>query len=335
MAAGFLALCFVYTLTGIFGSLTVLHTVARIIWSPRRALKKQRREAPPSCLLDASLGTHNYVTANGLKFHYVSAGDDSKPLMLFLHGFPEFWFSWRHQIKEFSRDYHVVAIDMRQGERPTKRSDYSVDVLHKDIVELVPALGYETCVLVAHDWGGVVAWTVAAKNPALVEKLIVMNCPHPRIFAKGRSIGQILKSHYMFTFQLPWLPEFAIRLHDYQAIYDSFQGKKTGVHNKASFPPSLVEAYKYVFSKPGALTGPINYYRSVFTRPSRLPSKPLEMPTLLIWGDDDAALDKKMADMHTSVVSNLTVKHISNCSHWVQQDTPEAVNHYMREFLSS
>ena len=109
MAAGFLALCFVYTLTGIFGSLTVLHTVARIIWSPRRALKKQRREgkrvrklglvgrhfeyafnlAPPSCLLDASLGTHNYVTANGLKFHYVSAGDDSKPLMLFLHGFPE------------------------------------------------------------------------------------------------------------------------------------------------------------------------------------------------------------------------------------------------------
>eukprot|EP00731_Ephydatia_muelleri_P018918 Em0011g958a len=304
---------FVYFVTAIFGTLAFLYTVASVLWNPRRAFKKQRRDAPPSCLLDASLGTHKYVTANGLKFHYVSAGDESKPLMLFLHGFPEFWFSWRHQIKEFSKDYHVVAIDMRQGvepKRPTKRSDYSVDVLHKDIVKLVRALEYETCILVAHDWGGVVAWTVAAKNPELVEKLIVMNCPHPRIyemFITGGNIGQVLKSNYMYIFQLPWLPEFILQLHDYKLLYECFQGKEMGVHNKASFPPSLVEAYKYVFSKPGALTGPINYYRSLFTRRSEYKG-PLEVPTLLIWGDDDAILDKKMADMHTSVVTKLVVR---------------------------
>ncbi|KAL5486626.1 hypothetical protein EMCRGX_G019130 [Ephydatia muelleri] len=335
MAAVFVGI--VYVLAAIFGSLATCATFVGILrHGPLRAFKKHRRDVPPSCLLDTTLGTHHYVLANGIRFHYVSAGDDSKPLLLLLHGFPEFWFCWRHQLKEFAKDYHVVAVDMRgynETERPPNKNDYALDILLKDIAELVPALGHSTCTLVAHDWGAIVAWGVAAKHPQLVEKLVIMNCPQTSVFRKfvRTNPRQLLKSWYVFVFQLPWLPEFMLQLHDYMFLDGAF--RKGGVHNETFFPPDLVEAYKYVLSKPGALTAAINYYRCMFTRPSKLPRGPLTMPILVIWGDNDVALDKKMADMHMSVGTNVVVKHIPNCSHWVQQDAADTVNQYMRDFL--
>jgi len=161
MAGGwrFSLLSFVFIV--LWSYVTVLRTAWAILRHPFKALKKTPRDVPPACLLDPSLGSHEYVMANGLKFHCVSAGDKSKPLMLFVHGFPEFWFSWRYQLREFCKDYHVVAMDMRgysETERPPNKQDYRIDLLSQDIVELIPALGYSSCTLVAHDWGGAVAW---------------------------------------------------------------------------------------------------------------------------------------------------------------------------------
>lgn len=331
---------FFIVLWGAFASLKILW---EIIMRPKLTLKRTRREVPPACMLDPALGSHEYVTANGLKFHYVVAGNRTKPLMLLLHGFPEFWFSWRYQLRAFSKDYRVVAVDLRgynDTQRPQGRKEYVLKNLRQDIVELIPALGHTSCVLVGHDWGGAIAWSVAHHNPELVDKLIVLNCPHTRIMWRHLSSTwkQMMRSWYMFMFQIPKLPEFMMSLRDYGYFSAIFRGRQGGVRNKDAFTTEAVEAYKYVFSQPGALTGPVNYIRCIFEvekTEKKLSQGEIETPTLLIWGDSDAFLDSAMADKHTRYVTDLTVKHIPNCSHWVQQDQPDLVNEYIKEFLES
>ena len=229
----------------------------------------------------------------------------------------------------------MVAVDLRgygETEHPPKTRDYAITNLSQDIVQLIPALGHSDAILVAHDWGGGVAWEVAQKKPELLKKLIIINSPHPRAFKMSAS--QLLKSWYMFFFQVPWLPEFALSQRDCGFLYASFHGKKGGVRNKDAFTLEDLEAYKYVFSQPGAFTGPINYYRCVFGK-SLFEAKKvnIKVPTLIIWGDDDMFLESCMADAHGEFVSDLTVKHIPKCSHWAQQDQPERVNQCMRDFI--
>ena len=236
-----------------------------------------------------------------------------------------------------------MAVDLRgYGEttKPPNISDYALPLLCQDIVELVPALGYANCILVGHDWGGAIAWEVATKHPDLVEKLIVLNCPHGRVFEKtlAGTWSQFMKSWYMLLFQIPVLPEFMLSMRDFSYFNIIFRGRKAGVRNLDAFPPDAVEAYKYVFSQPGALTAPINYIRNVLNLVSgkdETRRKTIDTPTLLVWGDDDMFLESAMADAHQSFVTNLTIKHIPNCSHWVQQDQPDTVNQYMREFLKN
>ena len=334
-----------YSLVLLWSTLAFLRALWVIVRSPRAALRKSPRDIPPDCLKDESLGTHQYVKANGVTLHCVCAGDKSKPLMLFLHGFPEFWFSWRHQIREFAGDYYVVAVDMRgygDSERPPNKRDYLLSTLRQDVVELVGALGYSSCVLVAHDWGGVVAWRAVQHRPDLFDRFIVMNCPHASVYKKQFSTGwsQFMKSWYILLFQMPWLPEFIFGLNDYIYFNAVFRGKKSGAKNKdTAFPPDVLDAYKYTFSKPGAMTSPLNYYRCMFNEMKRVKGgprpKPIEVPTLILWGDNDAFLDRGMADMHERVATNLTVRHIPDCSHWVQQDCPQLTNQYMWEFLKN
>ncbi len=163
---------------------------------------------------------HNFIKTNGINLHYVSQGTGK--LMLMLHGFPEFWYSWRHQIAEFASDYCVVAVDLRgynDSDKPQEVAAYQMLELLADVKGIISGLGYEDCILVAHDWGGAIAWNFAYKYPSMVEKLIVMNLPHPTKFAAGlQTWQQLQKSWYIFFFQIPFLPEFIFQANNYQAI---------------------------------------------------------------------------------------------------------------------
>ena len=235
-------------------------------------------------------------------------------------------------MKHFSDDYHVVAVDMRgynKTDRPPDVHDYTLPNLCQDVVELIPALGHDKAILVAHDWGGGVAWTVADRHPEVVEKLIVMNCPHPAVLKKRiQSFSQRMK---MWFILIPWFPEFQFSIGNCEILKDLFRGEN-GVCNKQSLTLEDVEAYRYVFSQPGALKYPINYYRGTFLVDMKY-GPAITMPTLLIWGDSDAFFDLAVADDHGDVVPDLRVKHIEKCSHWVQNDNPERVNQHIREFL--
>ncbi len=277
---------------------------------------------------------HEYITSNGVKLHYVTQGEG--PLMLMLHGFPEFWYSWRHQIPEFAKDFKVVAIDLRgynDSDKPEDKSAYVMDEFIKDVEGVIKGLGYERCVLVGHDWGGAIAWSFAYAHPEMVERLIVLNLPHPAKFAQGfRTPQQLLRSSYVFFFQLPWIPELLLQSSDYQAIETAFTSMAV---DKSAFTKADLEAYKNAAAKRGALTAMLNYYRN-FLQQKMLSQdwSVLEVPTLMIWGENDTALGKELTYGTEAHVRNLQIKYIPNCSHWVQQEQPQLVNQYMREFLA-
>ena len=278
--------------------------------------------------------THEYITTNGVKLHYVTQGEGR--LMLMLHGFPEFWYSWRHQIPEFAKNYKVVAVDLRgynDSDKPKEQSAYIRAEFIKDVKGIITGLGYETCVLVGHDWGGAIAWSFAYAYPEMVEKLIILNLPHPAKFAQGlMTPQQLLKSSYVFFFQVPVLPELQLQWNDYQAIGTALTGMAV---NKSTFSPADIEAYKNSAAKRGALTAMLNYYRNAFQgffKPQKWGI--LEVPTLMIWGEKDTALGKELTYGTEAYVRNFQIHYIPNCSHWVQQEQPQLVNQYMREFLS-
>jgi len=276
---------------------------------------------------------HGYVIANKVKLHYVTEGEG--PLMLMLHGFPEFWYSWRYQIPEFAKYFQVVAVDLRgynDSDKPKEQSAYVMDEFIKDVEGVIRGLGHEKCVLVGHDWGGVIAWYFAYTYPQMLEKLIVLNIPHPAKFSQGmRTPQQLLKSFYIFLFQLPWLPEFLIEFSDYQLLENAFQGMAV---DKSAFTAADINAYKHAAAKPGALTAMLNYYRNIFQQNLFNSSWGiLEVPTLMIWGENDSALGKELSYGTEAYVRDFRIRYISNCSHWVQQEKPELVNQYMREFL--
>ncbi|XP_052796397.1 epoxide hydrolase 4-like [Mya arenaria] len=298
-------------------------------------LKLKKRNVMPPCLNDPSLGNHDFVHLEDIRLHYVASGDEGKPLMLFLHGFPEFWYSWRFQIREFRKDYRVVAVDMRgygDSDKPKGKDNYTVQKLAGDIKQLIPALGYEKCFLVAHDWGGIVAWNFASNYPELVEKLVVCNCPHPAIFAKymRSNFAQFKKSWYMMFFQIPVLPEFLLGMNDCSS-FEALLGKWMP-NNKPSSDD--IDAYKYTFSPRESRTGPINYYRAALSNEVQYKKK-ISAPTLVIWGDPDKALDTEMAELSGEYVKNMKVKVIKNSSHFVITDRPKETNAAIRQFIEN
>jgi len=277
---------------------------------------------------------HDYIISNGVKLHYVTQGEG--PLMLMLHGFPEFWYSWRHQIPEFAKDYKVVALDLRgynESDKPQQQSAYVMSEFIKDVEGVIKGLGYERCVLVGHDWGGMIAWYFAYAHPEMLERLIVLNIPHPVKFAEGlRTPQQLLRSSYAFFFQLPVLPELLIQWSDYQALESGFKGMAV---NKSAITAADIETYKNAASRRGALTAMLNYYRNAFPSVLKQDWSILQVPTLMIWGEEDQALGKELTYGTQEYVQNFQLRYIPNCSHWVQQEQPEVVNRYIREFLAT
>ncbi|XP_011353941.1 epoxide hydrolase 4 [Pteropus vampyrus] len=259
--------------------------------------------------------------------------------MLLLHGFPEFWYSWRHQLREFKNEYRVVALDLRgygETDAPFHRENYKLDCLITDIKDILDSLGYSKCVLIGHDWGGMIAWLIAICYPEMVMKLIVINFPHPNVFTEYilRHPAQLFKSSYYYFFQIPWFPEFMFSINDFKALKHLFTSHSTGIGRKGcQLTAEDLEAYIYIFSQPGALSGPINHYRNIF---SCLPLKHhmVTTPTLLLWGEKDAFMEVEMAEVTKIYVKNyfrLTI--LSEASHWLQQEQPNIVNKLIWTFL--
>jgi pimeloyl-ACP methyl ester carboxylesterase len=285
---------------------------------------------------------HQFVEANGLRFHVASCGA-GEDLALCLHGFPECWYSWRLQLPLLARlGYRAWAPDLRGyggSDRPQGMHEYAIEKLMDDVAGLIDASGAKETVLVAHDWGGVIAWYFALRRIRPLSRLIVMNLPHPAIFERVMRTGwrQRLRSWYVLFFQIPWLPERLLRMRRASAVTEAFRGMAV---DKSRFPEEVLDVYRRAALEPGALTAMINYYRALVRgggarRQTSLGFPRIELPTLMIWGEQDSALGKELTYGTEAFVPDLTLKYLPHASHWVQQDAPDDVNSIVREWLGA
>jgi pimeloyl-ACP methyl ester carboxylesterase len=277
-----------------------------------------------------------YAELGDVRLHYVEAGDG--PLVVLLHGFPEFWFGWRSQIPALAEaGFRAVAPDMRGynlSSRPGRVAAYSIDRLAADVRDLIRERGADRAFLVAHDWGAGAAWATAMDHPEVVERLAILNGPHPRRMLRGlRQPRQLARSWYMFFFQLPWLPERLLSAAGYSALRRAFDDARPG-----AFTPQDVARYVEAWSQPGAATAMLNYYRAAFRQlPRRAQERirPIRAPTLVIWGERDRALGADLAEPDRADVPNLErVVRMPDASHWVQHDEPERVGRLLIEFFA-
>lgn len=255
------------------------------------------------------------------------------PLVVFLHGFPEFWWSWRHQLRAFAdAGFWAVAPDMRGyggSDKPRAVSAYEVERIAADVAGLLAALGREKAFIVGHDWGAVIAWTFAQIHPSMTERLAILNVPHPLQMVRGlRRPAQLRKSWYIFFFQLGRLAERVVRRDDYAYLRRTFRAD--GV------PDDEAEIYVRAIAEPQVLASAMNYYRASVRRVfgGRLPkTSRIDAPVLVIWGDGDRYLGKEMAEPPARFVPNARVVHLPGVSHWVQNAAPAKVNELLLGFV--
>jgi epoxide hydrolase 4 len=281
------------------------------------------------------------VNANGLQFETDQCGDGNR-LALFLHGFPEHSFSWRYQLPLFAEmGYTAWAPNMRgygNSSQPLKVRDYSIELLMADVAGLIDASGLQEVVLVAHDWGAVIAWYFAMRKIRPLERLIIMNVPHPGVFfEKIKSLPeQRKKSWYVYFFQLPWLPELLMTSRKAKGVGDAFVNMAI---DKSRFPEDVLDVYRNNALRPKGMRSMINYYRALVRgggakRQLEQGFPTIDTPTLMIWGEEDAALDKRTTLGTEKHVDDFTIRYLPNVSHWVQQEAPETVNAMIRAWIS-
>jgi epoxide hydrolase 4 len=277
-----------------------------------------------------------YAELGEVRLHYVEAGDG--PLVVLLHGFPEFWFGWRFQIPALAEaGFRVVAPDMRGynlSSRPAGIAAYDTGRLAADVRDLIRERAADRAFLVGHDWGAGAAWATATNHPEVVERLAILNAPHPRRMLRGlRQPRQLARSWYMFFFQLPWLPERLLRADGWSALRRAFEEARPG-----AFTPQDIARYVEAWSQPGAATAMLNYYRAAFRQlPRRAQERmgAVRAPTRVIWGERDRVLGPELAEPDRADVPNLErVVRLPGASHWVQHDEPERVGQLLVEFFA-
>ena len=275
-----------------------------------------------------------YARVGDQTLHYVEAGDG--PLVVLLHGFPEFWFGWRLQIAPLAAaGFRVVVPDTRGynlSSKPEGFEAYAVDLLADDIRGLIGQLGAESALLVGHDWGGSIAWTVAMNHPEVVDRLAILNAAHPRRLSEGlHHPSQLRKSWYFFFFAVPGLPEDVVHARDWH-FFRHF------LHDaNPAYTPEEIERYIEAWSQPGAAAGMINYYRASVRQSQKeavAKLRPISAPTLVIWGERDSYLGSELAEPHPDDVPNLDrVERLTDASHWVHHDEAEQVNRLLIDFF--
>jgi pimeloyl-ACP methyl ester carboxylesterase len=281
---------------------------------------------------------HHYLQTNGITLHVVQSGPEEGDTVILLHGFPEFWYGWRHQIPFLAEAGYRVWVPDQRGynlsERPRALEAYNLDELAADIAGLARASGQEQIHLVGHDWGAAVAWWVALKYPQLLKKLVILNVPHPIVMGRylRQHPRQMLKSWYIAFFQLPWLPERVLSEDDFEVGVEMLKATS----RQGSFTEEDLAQYRRAWGRPRALTGMINWYRALRrTKTARLESLKVKVPTLILWGRHDVALEEEMAHLSLELCEIGQLEIFPEATHWVQHDEPHRINRMIAAFLAA
>lgn len=284
-----------------------------------------------------SAWTHEFVQTNRIRLHYVTQGEGD--LVVLLHGFPEFWYSWRFQIPVLSQKFKVVVPDLRGYNDSDKPNDgYDLDTLTQDVIGLIKGLGYQKAHVVGHDCGGMIAWNLAQSFPEFLQSLSLLNAPHPQRLLRdvSGSLEQILKHWQMFAVQVPGLPEIFIQNNLAQFVKNCFQSQAV---RKAAFSREVLQVYQAALEKKGALAASLNHYRQLIQPQSFMPrftAPSIDVPTLVLWGEDDTVLNsKRVRSLEKWVTAPFRMKAIPECGHWIQQEVPRLVNTELLNFLQA
>lgn len=275
--------------------------------------------------------------ATGLRLHILEAGPADGPLCVLLHGFPESSFGWRHQIAPLAAaGLRVVAPDQRgygRSDKPRGVGAYRIDRLAEDVVGLLDTLGTPRAHVVGHDWGGAVAWYLAAAHPERVERMVILNVPHPVVMRRHllRDRAQLRRSWYMFFFQLPWLPEWWLRRDDWRNLKRLFRGSS----RRGTFADDELARYAADCARSGAMRSMIHWYRAALLRPAPRPASwRVRVPTRIVWGARDVALGRDMVAPSAALCQpQADVAWIEEAGHWVQHEEPERVNALILDHL--
>jgi len=277
------------------------------------------------------------IPTNDIRLHTVTAGpQDGKPVIL-LHGFPEFWYSWRKQIGPLAEaGYRVIVPDQRGynlSDKPSGIGYYQLDILVEDIIGLLDYFEIDKAAVVGHDWGAAVAWTLAIQYANRVDRLAILNVPHPgiKLSALARIPQQLIKSWYILFFQIPFLPEYLLSRKNYTALCESLiRSSSTG-----AFTPQDLEIYRQAWSQPNAVASMLNWYRAMMQMPpAGLSGARINLPVRIIWGMRDIALHPKLAAYSIELCDHGDLFYLENATHWVHQDQPDEVNRLIIDFLT-
>jgi pimeloyl-ACP methyl ester carboxylesterase len=279
---------------------------------------------------------HQYIGTNGIRLHVVQAGPIEGPLVILLHGFPEFWFCWRKQIPYLANAGYRVWVPDQRGYNLSDKPDgivaYNLDKLAADVIGLIDAAGQKQVFLVGHDWGAAVAWWVAAKYPSRIARLVVVNVPHWTVWKKNLrgNLAQMRKSWYMFFFQIPWIPEVLARFKQWKIPVQIL--KKSS--RPGTFNDRDIEQYRQAWSQPKAYRSMLNWYRAMIQKPPIPPtSTRITVPTLLIWGARDRFLGREMAQPSIDFCDDGRLIFIDEATYWVQHEEAKRVSELIDTFL--
>jgi pimeloyl-ACP methyl ester carboxylesterase len=277
------------------------------------------------------------LPGDGVTLHAVRAGDRGGPPVILLHGFPEFWYGWRHQLGPLAdAGFHVIALDQRgynTSGKPPQVRDYNLDRLTADVANVITTLGYERAAVVGHNWGGIVAWWLAVTRPERVSRLAVLNAPHPVVMRRAlrTDLLQMMRSWYAFMMQIPHLPEWAARRKNWRELFRGMQSSS----RPGTFTDDDFGRYRDAWSQPGAMTGMVNWYRAAMRSPPATPTGVrVHLPTLVFWGVRDRFIRSKYAERSAAMCDDVRLDAFEDATHWVQHEKAEEVNQRLIAFLS-
>jgi len=287
--------------------------------------------------MDVSRLEDMHLTTNGVMLHAVAAGPSDGPLVILLHGFPEFWYGWRHQIELLaSAGYRVLVPDQRGynlSSKPEGLQAYTLDALAEDVLGIATAFRRSMFAIVGHDWGAVLAWHLGARHPDRIDRTVILNGPHlaaMRDYTLSHP-GQMLRSWYFGFFQVPWLPEQVLSASDFAALRQAL----TRTSQPGTFQPDDLERYRKTWAQPGAFTAILNWYRALPLHPRAFRAERITVPVRVIWGDRDPGLQRGVAEASLALCERGEAFHLPDATRWVHHEKPDEVNRLMIEFLAA